>query len=82
MELLGIVVEGVSPEMLVKYLPDQFGSLKDKSHIFKRLKIEAIYEAVVEVQKLEVDAIRKDEALLIPADIDYTSYVGCCVLVI
>lgn len=39
----------------------------------QRLKIEALYEAAAAEQALEVEEVRRDEALTIPKHIDYNA---------
>lgn len=39
------------------------------------LQIEALYEHAIMLQSKAVEEVRQDEGLLIPNDIDYSSYV-------
>lgn len=41
----------------------------------KSLQIEALYEHAIMLQSKAVEEVRQDEGLLIPSDIDYSSYV-------
>lgn len=41
----------------------------------KSLQIEALYEHAIMLQSKAVEEVRQDEGLLIPNDIDYSSYV-------
>lgn len=51
--------------------------IKDDSDLCNRIKIEAIYENAIKNQELEINEIKRDEALLIPKDIDYFSKSLC-----
>ncbi|XP_046680867.1 protein MTO1 homolog, mitochondrial [Homalodisca vitripennis] len=73
LEMLACVNDKVEPHMLPEHLPDLFHALTDKHHIYPRLKVEALYQSAVQSQQLEVDAVRRDQALVIPPNIDYNS---------
>lgn len=47
--------------------------MKDDKELCDRVKIEAVYERVVKEQAKEVMEIRRDESMLIPKNIDYSS---------
>ena len=53
--------------------PTLLGWIKEDSQLCNRIKIEAMYHHVVKDQEKEVMEIRRDEALLIPRNIDYMS---------
>ena len=46
------------------------------AEIFGQLAIEGLYDAYLARQQADINAFRRDEALLIPADIDYTTIGG------
>ncbi|XP_054289949.1 protein MTO1 homolog, mitochondrial isoform X1 [Macrosteles quadrilineatus] len=73
LELLSCINDGVDPQMLLDRMPQYFLPLRDKTHVFHRLMVEALYRSVVESQLHEVEAVRREEALMIPPSIDYTS---------
>lgn len=53
-------------------------TLFDKKNEFiryKYLQIEALYEHAIMLQSKAVEEVRQDEGLIIPSDIDYSSYV-------
>jgi tRNA uridine 5-carboxymethylaminomethyl modification enzyme len=50
-----------------------FGWIIEDRELCDRVKIEAMYENFVKGQEREVMEIRRDEALLIPRNIDYLS---------
>jgi tRNA uridine 5-carboxymethylaminomethyl modification enzyme len=51
--------------------PSALGWIKNDANLCERIKIEAIYSNAIKNQEIEIDEIKKDEALLIPDDIDY-----------
>ncbi|CAI8352314.1 MAG: tRNA uridine 5-carboxymethylaminomethyl modification enzyme MnmG [Hyphomonas sp. TMED17] len=44
--------------------------------VWRQLSIEAIYAGYIERQQADIDGLRRDEALKIPSDIDYTTIGG------
>lgn len=62
-----------SVEDICKLDPSVLGWMKDDAELCNRVKIEAMYERFVQDQAVEVREIRRDEAMLIPRDIDYLS---------
>lgn len=57
--------------------PSSFGWIMKDSDLCNRIKIEALYENAIKNQKIEVNEIKRDEALLIPKNIDYLSKSLC-----
>ncbi|MEM9225795.1 MAG: tRNA uridine-5-carboxymethylaminomethyl(34) synthesis enzyme MnmG, partial [Pseudomonadota bacterium] len=54
-----------------------FPSLADiDDHTRKQLEIEATYAGYIERQRADIAALRRDEALIIPGDIDYAGIGG------
>lgn len=53
--------------------PEILGWIRDDKELCDRVKIEAVYERVVKKQAKEVMEIRRDESMLIPKNIDYSS---------
>lgn len=51
--------------------------ISDNPELCNRIKIEAMYENAIKNQEVEVNEIRRDEALRIPNDIDYLSKSLC-----
>lgn len=64
--------DDVTVAMLANVVPE-LKSLLDDSVIENRLKIEALYEAAIREQAVDVEEMRREEALIIPDNIDYTS---------
>lgn len=60
-------------EDICKLDPAMFSWISDDPDLCSRVKIEAGYENFVKNQEKEVMEIRRDEALLIPRNIDYLS---------
>lgn len=58
--------------MLARVAPELLPLTHDPS-LENRLHIEALYEAAAADQAKEVEEVRRDEALLIPKDVDYNS---------
>lgn len=50
------------------------------SKIVLLLQIEALYQHAIMLQSKAVEEVRQDEGLLIPTDIDYSSYVCYCTI--
>ena len=59
-------------EDICKLFPD-LSWIADDIDLCNRVKIEAMYERVVQEQEKEVQEIRRDESMMIPKDIDYLS---------
>ncbi|XP_076337534.1 5-taurinomethyluridine-[tRNA] synthase subunit MTO1, mitochondrial isoform X2 [Tachypleus tridentatus] len=68
-ELLGL--QEVNLEMLVTIYPEQLQPLLKNVHLASRLKIEALYDQIVEEQFAEIQQVKKDETLELPDDLDY-----------
>lgn len=51
--------------------------ISENPNLCNRVKIEAMYENAIKDQEIEVNEIRRDEALRIPRDIDYLSKSLC-----
>lgn len=81
-EMLSFTDEKLEMQDFVKHYPKLLGWLKDDHIICSRIKIESLYEHAIELQAKDVEDVRRDETLIIPSDIDYTSYVQyfifCC----
>lgn len=72
-EMLSFTNEKIEVQTIIKHYPDLFEWLKDDDIICGRIKIESVYEHAIELQAKDVEDVRRDEGLLIPNDIDYTS---------
>ncbi|KAF6206876.1 hypothetical protein GE061_018112 [Apolygus lucorum] len=72
-EILSMNNDGVTVDLLAKYLPNEFSKLSQNREVSERLKIEALYEYYVDQQHEQVSKIKQDEGLRIPPEIDYTS---------
>ncbi|XP_022237047.1 protein MTO1 homolog, mitochondrial-like [Limulus polyphemus] len=68
-ELLGL--QEVTLEMLVTIYSEQLQPLLKDVHLASRLKIEALYDQIVEEQFAEMQQVKKDETLELPDDLDY-----------
>ncbi|XP_017775682.1 PREDICTED: protein MTO1 homolog, mitochondrial isoform X1 [Nicrophorus vespilloides] len=64
--------ERITVESLAKVEPT-FQKLLEDSRIAQRLEIEALYHMAIASQAGEVEEVIRDEALLIPLDLDYNS---------
>uniref|UniRef100_A0A8C5R246 5-taurinomethyluridine-[tRNA] synthase subunit MTO1, mitochondrial n=1 Tax=Leptobrachium leishanense TaxID=445787 RepID=A0A8C5R246_9ANUR len=64
--------QGVDLEVLSRIFPDALKRFVQRQ-IAERLKIEAIYEYHVTQQQREIAEVQKDEALVLPEDIDYSA---------
>lgn len=64
----------VYPEVTWERLVDIFPALGEiEPAIAEQLSIDALYQGYVARQQADIDAFRRDEALRLPADIDYTA---------
>ncbi|XP_060608892.2 protein MTO1 homolog, mitochondrial isoform X2 [Anolis sagrei] len=63
--------QGVNMEVLARVVPDTFKKFAEWRQLADRLKIEALYEWHVSNQRLEIEEVRRDEALKLPEDLDY-----------
>ncbi|XP_062134123.1 protein MTO1 homolog, mitochondrial [Drosophila sulfurigaster albostrigata] len=72
-EMLGVPADNISVDQLIELYPDELNWLRDDGDIAARLKIEALYGFFVEEQLRDVEDVRREERLSIPADIDYFS---------
>ncbi len=61
-------------DTLRKIWPQELAMIKDD--IAEQLEIDATYKGYLERQKQDVKAFRKDEALVIPSDVDFDQLVG------
>lgn len=75
-DLLAVGDLDVSVDMFYATIPGLERSVGG-SAVAERLRIEALYEAAVAGQRAEIEEVRKDEALSIPAAIDYNSRELC-----
>ncbi|XP_037091630.1 protein MTO1 homolog, mitochondrial-like [Pollicipes pollicipes] len=75
-ELLGIGSEKVELARILKAFPERYSSLEDSCEpwVQARVKIEALYESASAAQLAEMAEVRRDEGLVIPDDLDYTSH--------
>lgn len=65
------------PEIDMTQIGLAFPTLADLDpHIKTQLEIEAMYAGYIERQKLDVQALRREEALRLPADLDYKAIGG------
>ncbi|KAK2585325.1 hypothetical protein KPH14_010006 [Odynerus spinipes] len=72
-EILGLVNENVEFDRIAILRPDVLGHLAGDPVLARRLKIEAIYASSIEQQMKEIEDVRRNEQMIIPADIDYNS---------
>ncbi|XP_053520029.1 protein MTO1 homolog, mitochondrial [Artibeus jamaicensis] len=68
--------EEVDMELLAKAVPEPLRKYTDCRELAERLKIEATYESVLFHQQQEIQNIQRDEALQLPADLDYLTLRG------
>lgn len=72
-EMLAIPSDAVRAEQVAELEPHLLGWIRGNVRLCERLKIEAIYERAIGEQAGQVEAVRKDERLIIPEGIDYFS---------
>lgn len=72
-EMLAIPSDAMRAEQVAELEPDLLGWIRGNERLCERLKIEAIYERAIGEQAGQVEAVRKDERMLIPESIDYFS---------
>uniref|UniRef100_A0A8D2LXG9 L-amino-acid oxidase n=1 Tax=Varanus komodoensis TaxID=61221 RepID=A0A8D2LXG9_VARKO len=61
----------VDMNSLARAIPETLKKFAEWSQLAERLKLEAVYEWHVSSQKLEIEEVRRDEALQLPEDLDY-----------
>ncbi|KAH8321466.1 hypothetical protein KR074_005574 [Drosophila pseudoananassae] len=72
-EMLSIPADNITVEQLIGLHPNELSWLADDWNLAERIKIEALYSFFVEEQQRDVEDVRREERLTIPADIDYFS---------
>ncbi|XP_046391324.1 protein MTO1 homolog, mitochondrial isoform X2 [Ischnura elegans] len=78
LDMLSVRNSSISVEKLIKALPEPLRDLKpDKclvnaTSLYNRLQAEALYSRSVKEQQSEIQEIIRDEALLIPKNLDYS----------
>lgn len=72
LEIISVVQDNVRFEDLAKVEPS-VRWLLDNQQLCERIRIEAVYERMIEVQAKEVQEVQRNEELEIPDAIDYTS---------
>lgn len=73
LDVLAAANYNVEPETLAVCFPKEFSVFADNPNLCRRIKIKAIYQEAAKQQHEEVELIRRDEALVIPPNIDYRS---------
>nr|XP_020641534.1 protein MTO1 homolog, mitochondrial isoform X1 [Pogona vitticeps] len=66
-----LVYQNINMEILARAVPEPLKKFAEMRQVADRLKIEALYEMSVSLQKLEIEEVRQDEALQLPEDLDY-----------
>ncbi|XP_001360830.1 protein MTO1 homolog, mitochondrial [Drosophila pseudoobscura] len=74
-DMLAIPADNITVDKLINLFPTELSWLRDDNNLAERLKIEALYSFFVEEQQRDVEDVRREERLAIPADIDYFSKV-------
>ncbi|KAJ9597787.1 hypothetical protein L9F63_011395, partial [Diploptera punctata] len=72
-DVLSVAHDNVTIQKLDTAFPGVFTSIATNQTLCERLQIEALYEAATLDQQEEVMEVRRDEALVIPNQIDYTA---------
>ncbi|ALC41154.1 CG4610 [Drosophila busckii] len=72
-DMLGVPSDNITIEQLIKLCPKELSWLQEDRELASRLKIEALYTHFVDEQQRDVDDVRREERLSIPAGIDYFS---------
>lgn len=70
-ELLSFSSDVVEVEQIAELHPEELGWVKHNHELCRRLKIEAQYDMFIGKQAEEVEEVRREEKLIIPANIDY-----------
>ncbi|XP_055838089.1 protein MTO1 homolog, mitochondrial [Episyrphus balteatus] len=70
-EMLAIPADDISCKQIANLEPEHLGWLAEDEQIANRIKIEALYDYFVVEQAKDVEAVRQEEQLMIPANIDY-----------
>ena len=70
MEILSVTTFNAEASDIAKGNPDRYGKVDEA--LSKRIKVEALYERHVGLQKGEMEEIRRDEGMEIPDDLDYS----------
>lgn len=76
-EILALSNEGITIKDILNCLPRKYIHIPECSKLRNRIKVEALYEMSIISQEEEIAEIQRDESLLIPDNIDYTSKVLC-----
>lgn len=71
--MLAVPADNITVDQLIDICPDELNWLRAEGAINDRLKIEALYSFFVNEQQRDVEDVRREERLSIPADIDYFS---------
>lgn len=72
-DMLAVPADNITVDQLIDICPDELNWLHAEGAINDRLKIEALYSFFVNEQQRDVEDVRREERLSIPADIDYFS---------
>ncbi|KAK8392555.1 hypothetical protein O3P69_014747 [Scylla paramamosain] len=70
LQFLGINSWNITLEEIARADP-KYKPFCSDPRLAERVKIEAVYDEFIAAQREEVEAVRRDHALIIPADIDY-----------
>lgn len=72
-DMMSVAVNETTAEHIAELHPDEIGWIKQNNELCRRLKIEALYDLFIADQAKEVEEVKRDEKLIIPATIDYFS---------
>ncbi|KAI8037606.1 protein MTO1 homolog, mitochondrial [Drosophila gunungcola] len=72
-DMLGIPADNITVDQLIQLHASELSWLSGERNLAERLKIEALYSFFVDEQQRDVEDVRREERLSIPADIDYFS---------
>ena len=70
-EVLGINNFEVEIKHFARLSPKIYGEAATFPWMSERIKIEALYETLVEAQREEIEEIKRDDLLALPYDLDY-----------
>ena len=76
-QMLGLANDPVSLNSLLNAIPNELKELnnyinsKNINYFNARLKIESLYEEAIRLEAEDVEELRRDEALILPIDLDY-----------
>jgi tRNA uridine 5-carboxymethylaminomethyl modification enzyme len=72
-EMISATSDAITVQDIAKLEPTIFNWIAEDDELSRRIFIESIYDFAVKEQAREIEEVKRDEALIIPKDIDYFS---------